>query len=242
MSLKQKFFLYVLSLVLALSSAAPAAASLVTVKGGGEVVFNVLADQDAIALDVKSTSELDVNSVAGDSKGDDSILVKKEGEKIVLNVGDSKMMDVTTWGEDLIEIEERGETKKMNISLDGGNFVLTQSQISATTEFPINVDPKENSISVITPSGSTFLSILPAEAVETALRTRFITKLKEGRIRIEEEETGKLAYSISGEKELNIFNLLDFEVPVTTYISTTTGEVLKVDQPKWLSVAGFLFG
>ena len=160
---------------------------------------------------------------------------------MVLAVGSKEALDVTTWDSNVVELEERPDTKKISISVKDGSFVIEQGGVSASTDYPISIDPKESGLSVATSSGSSYLSVLPLEAVETALRSKFITTASSDRVKIEEDDPGKLAYGISGEREIKLLSVIDLKVPVTTYVSTTTGEILNIDQPKWLSIFGFLF-
>ncbi len=215
-----------------LFSAEAVYASLITIDKKGEVVWNVLSF---------SSNDLELKEVAGDSENDQSILLKREDEKIVLNIGEQKKLDVTNWKDNLIEVEERGDVKKLTVMIKDGKFVINQSDIFAHTDYPININPKENELSLVTPSGSIFLTVLPVEATETSLRSRFVTKITDKNIEIKEKDLGVLSYTIRGEKQIKIFNIMDINIPVTTFVSTTTGDIIFVDQPKWLSMLGFLF-
>jgi hypothetical protein len=109
------------------------------------------------------------------------------------------------------------------------------------TDFPINIRPKENELSVTTDSGAIFLSILPIEAAESALRSRFISRVSKKGIYLSEEEVGVLAYQVEGEKVFNFFNLFEYSIPVTTHVSASTGEILAVKGPEWFKIFSFLF-
>jgi len=111
-----------------------------------------------------------------------------------------------------------------------------------TTDYPININPKKNEISVQTPSGIRFLSVLPVEAAESILRARVMTRLTGEKTFLLEGERGELVYEMNGEKVLNIFNLLDYPVEVKTKVSVLTGEIVEIDQPTWLRIVSFLFG
>jgi hypothetical protein len=164
------------------------------------------------------------------------IAVTREGDKVYLNE-----FDVTNWQESLVEIEERGEAKKATIGVSGEQFAIEQAGITALTDFPITIDPQANELSLTTPSGSIYLAVLPAEAVESALRSRFLNRLPEKRIFIKEEEVGTLAYTIAGEKVVDIFGILEYKIPVVARVSASTGEILNVDGPEWFKIFGFLF-
>lgn len=241
---KVLLFLFTLFSLIFFGSKRDAQASLIAVKNSGEVVVKVLSSQDEIVLGIPKTEFLEVKEVAETNTSPDSriSLVKKE-EKFVLRVesdtGESSL-DVTNWGESVVEIEERGAVKRIQIGVVDGKFSIEQNGVIALTEFPITINPRENELSVTTSSGSIFLSVLPVEAAESALRSRFISKL-EKKIFLAEEEMGVLAYTIKGEKVIDFFRLFDYKIPVTAYVSASTGEILLVDGPEWFKIFGFLF-
>lgn len=221
-------------------SATFAKAALVTVDEKGEVVWKVLSYQDQLALSVPEKGEMEIKKIAAKASSNNSITLKKEDGKVLLGVGENgEKLDVTDWNDDLVEIEERGDVKKIKISLQDNKFAIEQDGAVALTEFPINVDPKENELSLVTDSGSIFLSVLPREAAETALRSRFINRLVQEKMEVSQRELGVLSYMVNGEKVINIFNITDYAIPVKAYVSTSTGEILFVDQPTWLKLFGF---
>ncbi len=220
-------------------------ATLLSVKSDGTLEWKVLSLQDELALGVSQRNLLEVKDVKPVPGATDSrIVLRSEEGKTLLAVGgesDSRGLDVTGWEDTLIEVEERGDTKRMNIKIVDGNFAIEQDGIVAKTSLPINIDPVENAISLTTDSGEIFLSVLPVEAAETALRSRFISSLNDNTVEISQEEMGVLTYKIDGEKKLGVLKLLDYGVPVTAHVSGSTGEIVFVDQPTWLRILGFLF-
>lgn len=213
----------------------------------GEVIWKVLSSTDSISLSIPQREYLEVTDVAVSFEitSDARISLEKEDGNINLSIDSSegsRNLDVTNWQDDLIEVEERGETKKLTIRIVDGEFSIEQKGISVVTSFPINIDPKKNEISVQTPSGARFLSVLPVEAAESALRAKVMTRLTDEKALLVESDRGELVYVLSGEKILNFFNLLDYPVEVEASVSVLTGEIVHVEQPPWLIVLGFLFG
>ena len=184
-------------------------ASLVTIDKGGEIILKVLSSQDELALGTPERNPFEVKEVATTSISpeDTSILLSKNDDGIYLNISgdEERKLEVTNWEEDLIEIEERGDVKRLAIALSDGKFTVTQAGVTAFTDLPISINAKENELSLETETGSTYLAISPPEAVESALRSKYIsTVLKEG-ISIG-EQTGVVAYAVSGQKNINLFN------------------------------------
>lgn len=215
-------------------------AALITVGKEGEVILKVLSSEDQLALSTPERKDIEVKEIAADTTSDGSpiSLAKKDG-KIYLKVGD-RQLDVTSWKEGLIEIEERGDVKRIEIGVEGEEFVIKQDGVSASTQYPINIEPKENKLSVETSSGEIFLSILPIEAAESALRSRYVTRLPDKKIGMSEEDVGILTYAVDGEREIEMLKFIDYAVPVTVHVSASTGEIVSVDQPTWLRILGFL--
>ena len=219
-------------------------ASLITVDKEGEVIVNVLALQDGIALTLPERSDLSIKNLSVSEDLKEKILsLKILEDKTTLEIenGDSPyVFDVTNWSEDLIEIEERGSVKKIKIYLEDGRFVIEQDGFKTKTEFSININPEENKLSVETSAGSTFLSILPIEAAKTALRLKSMSLAKEASLK--EKDIGILAYEIKGEKQFTFLGVVDYSVDVVTEISASTGEVLSINQPVWLKIYNLLLG
>ena len=217
-----------------------ASASLVSVSDNGEIIINVLSVEDSIELDITKSSNLEVTGVV-DGKPDPKakIALLKDGEKIRLDVispSGNRSLDVTEIESNVIEIEERPEVERLSIRVSGGKFLIEQGGIVAETEMAINVNPESASITLETPSGYKFLSILPKEAVSTILRSKFINRINiDRRIRITEEEKD-LAYEIEGDRVIDIFKVVDYSIPVSAKVSASTGEVLFVNQPIWLKL------
>ena len=213
-----------------------AQAALVSVDKVGTITVKVLGKETTLA--VPEPASLEVKS-AGDSASTTNLIsLAKEGDKVNLKVDGEETLDVTNWTEDLVEIEERENAKKIIITLVEGKFVITQEGVSATTAYPVSIDPEKNRFMVTTPSGEKYLAILPFEAMESVLRAKAVTKLSDNNFEITEE--GKdLSYAVAGEKSLNLFNVYDLNLPIEAKVSASTGEILSTNEPVWLKLLSF---
>lgn len=224
-----------------------ASAAIVTVDKDGEVVWNILSSNQEIALTVPRPSSIEITEVVNEDvrSSDARLFLSKEDDKVNLKLiegGQQRELDVTHISEDIIEIEERGETSKVVIGISGDQFTISQNNVTAKTNYPISVDPQNAEISVKTPSGFKYISILPADAVVSSLRSKVISVLRtDNPLTLTEKEGGQLLYVISGEKNINVIEMIKFAVPVTAEVSASTGEIVFVEQPTWLKVLGFLF-
>ena len=220
-------------------------AEIVTLKKNGEVIINVLSYQDSFGVAKKESLEIKdvVNSENSEIK--ETIYLAKEDGEYKLNIFSdegSKELNVTNINGDLIKIEERPSVKNLTIGLKDGNFYLEEAGIVAKTIFPINIDSKNAEISVKTDSGEHFIAISPVEAYQYCLRAKNISKLTNEDILIAEKNLGEITYEIPGEKTLNFFGLINYDVPVKVSVSTLTGEITNLETEVWMKVLNFFFG
>lgn len=222
-----------------------ARASLVAIDESGQIIINVLSAEESVKLEIPRVDYLEVKNIAeGDLDPDAKISLLKDNGKVKLVVSTSlgdKSLDVTNYNDEIIEIEERPAVKKLAISVVGDSFEIVQRGVVAATSYEITIDPKTARLTLETPSGLRFLSILPRQAVDIALQAKYIS-IFGGQDRLDIKEVGsELSYIVSGDKVINLFDIYEHKVPVKAVVSASTGEILSVDQPTWLRVLGFLF-
>ena len=76
--------------------------------------------------------------------------------------------------------------------------------------------------------------------MDSVLRSKKINRIGvDNKLNIIENDR-ELSYEVGGERVINLFNIVEYSVPVTVQVSASTGEILLVDQPTWLKVLGFL--
>lgn len=245
--MNKKKILATLSLFIFLFIFSPtdAKAALINIKANGSVVVNVLGTEDSLALGIPKKESLQIKDIATtDTPNPSQVSLSQENGKFSLSVATGegqKSMDVTGYKDSLVEIEERDQVQKVQIGITDGKFSIMENGVVATTDFPINVDPKNAQITVTAPSGIRYLAVLPFEAYQNLVKARIISTLGGGKLTISEGDKGELSYLIPGQKVINVFNLFSYPVDVKTTVSASTGEVLSVDEPIWLKVLGFAF-
>ena len=219
-------------------------ASLILVEKDGNIVWNVLSEQDELTLDTPKYSSLEVKKIADESTDNtSSISLKKTGSGISLTLDSEntkKEMNVSDFSEEIIEIEERPEVKRISIFSDNGNFVVSQSGIKAKTEFALTIDTKTANLYLTTLSGNKYLSIMPYDAVANLLRVKLLSDVSQNSIEIVEKER-ELQYKIKGQKIFNLFDIFKYNLSLTAYVSASTGEVLDIEAPGWFKVIRFFF-
>jgi len=221
-------------------SAIPARASIATIGKTGEVIMNVLSAEDN-GEGVSQTESLKISKSSVEmGEADMPISLFRKDNKYLLNVtgkNGEKNFDVTNYQDKILEIEERPSVKKLSISLSGNQFVIEQAGIKARTYYQINVEPKNSKITILTPTGYKFLSMLPWDAVNILIRSKSITSIGGDRmIDISEDIKGNLIYTINGIKQIGIKDVYMYDAPVSAKISVVNGEILEVNQPIWLKL------
>lgn len=244
--MKRIIFVVVLFLLYAFS-VTRIQASLIVIDPQGVVVWNVLSSQDEVDLEIPRRDFLEVRNIGADADSASAVKIslRRIDGHVQLKVASSegeKELDVTDYTEDLVEIEERPELTRLKIGLIQDKFSIQQKGVVALTEFPISIDPATAQLSVETPTGAKYLSILPHQAVESTLRSKTINRFSSGqKVPLIEAEHGELVYTVSGNRVINLLNLFSYKVPVSVDVSASTGEIVSVTQPTWLKVFGFLF-
>jgi hypothetical protein len=217
-----------------------AEASIVTVGKIGEVTINILSAEDS-SSDIPSSESVKI-SKSSVEMGDADMpisLFRKDG-KYMLNISGKngeKSFDVTNYRDRILEIEERPSVKKIAIGLSENQFVIEQDGIKAKTIYQINIEPQRSRITILTPTGYKFLTMMPQDAVDVLLKSKSITSLGGSKtIDISEDMDGNLFYQISGVKKVGIKDVYMYDAPVSAKISVVDGEILEIDQPIWLKI------
>lgn len=235
---------FLVLLLLFFLSATSVKASLVTIDEEGRVIINVLSAEESIELEIPRSEYLEIKDIAAVTPDPDAkITLAKADGKVKLNVSTSsgdKSLDVTNYKEEIVEIEERPEVERLVIGVSEGKFTIEQRGVVAETDFDINIDPASAGLTLETPSGFSYLSIFPRQAVNSVLRSKIINRIGgDSTLKIIETDS-ELSYEVAGDKVINLFNLIEYPVPVKVRVSASTGEILSIDQPTWLRIIRFL--
>ena len=241
---KLLLFLFFTFLIFA-TSVQVARASLVTIDKEGKVVINVLSAEESIELEIPEREYLEVKNIAeGIPDPQAKISLLRSDGRVSLQISTSsgdKSLDITNYQDEIVEIEERPAVERIAISVLGDKFEIVQRGVVAVTTYEINIDPQTARLTLETPSGLRFLSILPRQAVDITLQAKYINRIG-GQNKLDIKEQGsELSYVVHGDKVINLFDLFEYKVPVKASVSASTGEILSVDQPTWLRILGFLF-
>lgn len=238
------YSIFLIPLVFTLSTKL-AWASLVTIDNDGKVILNVLSAEKSSELEIPHSDYLEIRNIISEATDPNAkiSLARVEG-KATLNVSTAsgdKSLDVSNYKEEVVEVEERPQTRKLTIFVTGDKFTIGQEDILAETEYEINIDPQTARLTLLTPSGLRFLSVLPREATFAVLRSNFINKVDTAKKLVLTETDGELTYEVFGDKVINFFNVYKYPISISARVSASTGEVLSIDGPSWVKIFNFLF-
>jgi len=219
-------------------------AKFLTVNDSGEIIYSVLSAADALTLEIPKSSYLEIKEVAKEKPSSEGVIfLSKDQDKISMSVdygSDKKEFEFGQYSDTLIEIEERPQTQSLAIGARDDKFSLEHKGVVALTAFPISVNSKTAKISVSTDRGERTVSVLPYSAVESLLKAKILSNVNENRLDLVEADS-ELAYHVSGAKVLNLLDFYSYSVPVSAYVSASTGEVMKVEAPVWFRFIDFIF-
>jgi hypothetical protein len=240
----KKLFIASLLTLLIFANFHTVSASLLVVKPNGSLQINVLSAEKDITLSSPDHSNLEFNKVGNNSVSDASIVkLNKTNGKVNLQVYGTSGLDnlnVTDYKDNILEVEERPDSQKISISLDGDSFQIRNKGALAKTTFPITVDSKSAKVSVSTDTGDKILAVYPYDAAISVLRTKLLTTVDRTNIEII-VDNDQLEYKIPGERTINILDFYNYSIPILSFVSASTGAIIKVDAPGWLKLVNFLF-
>jgi len=220
--------------------AVPSRAALINISKNGAVTYNVLSAQSPFRDNPESSiaSENDRNpAVLGTkislTKVDDKYFLKVEGDRF-------GQFEITNYQGDLVEMEKDLPGQKLSLAFGDGKVQIKEQGIVAQTSLSFNIDSASKKLSLETPSGEKFLFLAPKEAVEKIYQEKILDST-EGAITVT-DHNNDLLYEVSGQKILNIFNLVQIPIQVKTQISALTGNIVSVEEPSWLKLWRLFFG
>lgn len=213
-------------------------ASVILIDENGNMSMNVLGEQ--------SDKKVSVTRVAvTDTSQKDKVFFSRSTDGVKLRIvtgSGEETLEVTDFGKELVEIEERQSVEKLSIGVIGDNYTITQGDIQVNTSHDISIDPETSRLSLSTPQGIRYISIFPKEAVSLLTKSKTFSQIdQETPIQIIEDVNGFLNYEIRGIKNVNVLNLIDLPIDIVGHVSTSSGEIVGIEQPAWLPIVDYLF-
>ncbi|EKD62006.1 MAG: hypothetical protein ACD_52C00324G0006 [uncultured bacterium] len=227
------------ALLFATSWSSVFSSGLVLINKEGQVIVNVLGVSSEEKLKIVSINAGGSNVYSGNAQ----VSLTLSGQGVLVDITSdegSKSLNASDWEEEIVEVEERGDVKKISIQKENDGFLISQGSVNAKTNFPIVIDSMRGELSVVTGTGSRHILRYPQEVTETLRNAKIVSVYDD--VNILEGDKGELLYEVQGEKVVRVLGLFDVRGGVSVDVSASTGEVLKVDEPLWLKILGLIFG
>jgi len=237
--MRKSLFVFILLLALFSLSKTGVSAALVEVDDKGNIRENVLSYNSK--NDLMEESDIEVKQIAQEgTESDSNISLTNTDGKISLVIGNQKELDVTDFNYDLVELEERPKVKRIKVSHKGEDFIITQEGYQLKTNYPIVIDPLDNTISVVVGDKNMNLALLPGDIARSTLRTNLINEIGEDPFQIVLQD-GDLFYQVKGNKLLSFSTIYDLRIPITAKLSASSGKLTSLDDPQWIKFLSILF-
>lgn len=119
-----------------------------------------------------------------------------------------------------------------------GTVTLVNNGITVTTNQPVIVDPKTQTIGIKTATGVTLISTLPSQAMNDLKPSDKPTVIQSA---VLGEQDGQAYYDISGVQKRKFVGLIPVNANVETKISAQNGTLISSEKPWYLNFLGFLY-
>ncbi len=119
---------------------------------------------------------------------------------------------------------------------DSGKVALVKGNAGAVSNFPLTVDPRTNSLTVTTPSGTKTVAILPDAAIRNLVEGKVLddvtsvaktgTMASINQLITLEERANVLGYFIEGQKKHLLLGFISIKTDVSAFVSAENGQVV----------------
>lgn len=119
-----------------------------------------------------------------------------------------------------------------------GTITLVNNGVTVTTNYPVVIDPKSQTVAIRTPSGVTVINTLPSQAfdgISTADKPTTIQSAVLG------AQDGQAYYEVTGTQERKFLGIVPVTANVQTKINADNGSVASINRPWFLNLLGFLY-
>lgn len=188
--------------------------------------------QDEIENEVEqdTVEEIEVES-SSQTQGKGTLKVKN-----VDGTTDEKIVPISTTP--LVQFQNtQAGTVAVSVGTNG-TITLVNNGVTVTTNYPVVIDPKTQTIAVRTASGVTLINTLPAQALNNVNATDKPTVVESALL---EAQNGEMYYAVKGTQARKFVGLVPVTANIKTQISAENGSVLAVERPWYLNLLGFLY-
>ncbi len=119
-----------------------------------------------------------------------------------------------------------------------GTITLVNNGVTVTTDYPVIIDPKSQTIAVRTANGVTLINTLPSQALDGVSATDKPTTIQTAVLGAQD---GQAYYEVTGTQKRRFLGIMPVTANVQTKINANDGSLASVNRPWFLNLLGFLY-
>lgn len=119
-----------------------------------------------------------------------------------------------------------------------GTVRLVNNGITVTTDQPVVIDPKSQTVGIKTATGVTLISTLPSQAINDLQPSEKPTVVQSA---VLGEQNGQVYYDVVGIQKRKFVGIIPVNAHVETKINAQNGTVISSNKPWYLNFLGFLY-
>jgi len=128
-------------------------------------------------------------------------------------------------------------TVQVSVSANG-TVTLVNNGITVTTNQPVIIDPKSQTIGIKTATGVTLISTLPSQALNNLQPSDKPTVIQSVVLGV---QNGQAYYDVTGVQKRKFVGIIPINANVETKVDTQNGSVISTNKPWYFNLLGFLY-
>lgn len=118
------------------------------------------------------------------------------------------------------------------------NITINNGPYTITTQFPVIINPIDQTMAIKTPSGVTVIKIFPSQVFQNAQSTNKLSSVSSLNLT---DQQGTPVYQADGIQVRKFLGIIPVRANVQEQISAQTGQVMNINLPWYYSLFGFAF-
>lgn len=168
------------------------------------------------------------------------VRIEKEGETIKAKAEKPDGTETELEAKDTLEtINKELETEGIEVATTAAQtLTIKKGEVKAETELPVGVDPTTHELTVTTPAGTKTVTVLPDAAVKSLLDNKLLTNVQ-SQVSSQSGITQNVilttvnnepTFAVNGILQKRILGVVPVGFAKKTFVSATTGQVVKTDE------------
>ncbi|MCL5675741.1 MAG: hypothetical protein M1120_01290, partial [Patescibacteria group bacterium] len=127
---------------------------------------------------------------------------------------------------------------EVGVHFTSNGILINNGPYQITTQFPVVINPTDNTLAIKTPSGVTIIKSFPSQALDNLPTGNKFTSVSS----ITLTQMGQTpVYDVNGAQVRKLLGIIPFNANISQQISAQTGQVVGSQLPWYYSLFGFAF-